>query len=243
MQLLKFIEDFGLQSLKEAERAKMLCYYCYKESGKSTFSNTDIVEMFSNAGYNVPNTSRLRNNIIKGQTKTFILSKTTKGSLEFAPAILQALERDFGQAWNDNVTIESDSELIDEVKFCGKRTHLTRLIEQINSSYKHNCYDACAVLMRRLFEVLLILSYEKLSIDSVIKENGNYSMLEKIVKNAQNNTTLKLSRNKDEYDKFRKTGNFSAHSITYTASKKDIDDIKAEYRVMLEELYNKAGLI
>jgi hypothetical protein len=38
-------------------------------------------------------------------------------------------------------------------------------------------------------------------------------------------------------------GNFSAHNITYTAGKKDIDDIKLHYRVMLEELYNKAGLI
>ena len=38
-------------------------------------------------------------------------------------------------------------------------------------------------------------------------------------------------------------GNFSAHSITYTAGKIDIDNIKLNYRVMLEELYNKAGLI
>ena len=38
-------------------------------------------------------------------------------------------------------------------------------------------------------------------------------------------------------------GNFSAHNITYTAGVKDIDDIKLNYRVMLEELYTKAGLI
>lgn len=38
-------------------------------------------------------------------------------------------------------------------------------------------------------------------------------------------------------------GNFSAHNITYTAGKKDIDDIKLNYRVMLEELYSKAGLM
>ena len=46
-----------------------------------------------------------------------------------------------------------------------------------------------------------------------------------------------------EFDSFRMIGNFSAHNITYTAGKKDIDDIKLNYRVMLEELYNKAGLL
>lgn len=70
-----------------------------------------------------------------------------------------------------------------------------------------------------------------------------YVMLESIVKNAKNNVILKLSRIKKEFDNFRKIGNFSAHSITYIAAKKDIDDIKLDYRVMLEELYNKSGLI
>ena len=68
-------------------------------------------------------------------------------------------------------------------------------------------------------------------------------MLDNIVKDAQNNQALKLSRIKNEFDSFRKVGNFSAHNIMYIASRKDIDDIKLNYRVMLEELYNKSGLI
>ena len=99
--------------------------------------------------------------------------------------------------------------------------------------------------MRRLFEVLLVLSYQNLGIDDEIKDaSGNgYLMLEGTVNNAKNNRTLKLSRIKKEFDTFRMVGNFSAHNITYTAGKKDIDDIKLNYRVMLEELYSKAGLI
>jgi hypothetical protein len=221
----------------------MLCYYCYKEESKSLFTSNDLREVFVNAGYNAPNTSRLKEKLTKGRGKTFIFSKATKGSLEFIPTILQSLERDFGQMWDDNVTIESESELLDEVKFCGKRNYFTHLIKQINSSYKHNCYDACAMLMRRMFEILLILSYQHLNIENEIKYNGDYVMLKAIVKNAQNNTTLKLSRNKNDYDKFREVGNNSAHSITYIATKKDIDDIKISYRVMLEELYNKIEIL
>ena len=68
-------------------------------------------------------------------------------------------------------------------------------------------------------------------------------MLQRIVNNAKYKQTLKLSRIKKEFDTFRMIGKFSAHNITYTAGKKDIDDIKLNYRVMLEELYSKAGLM
>ncbi len=86
---------------------------------------------------------------------------------------------------------------------------------------------------------------QNMGIDNEIKDSSGkgYVMLESIVGNAKNNQTLKLSRIKNEFDSFRMVGNFSAHNITYTAGKKDIDDIKLNYRVMLEELYNKAGLI
>jgi hypothetical protein len=99
--------------------------------------------------------------------------------------------------------------------------------------------------MRRLFEVILVLSYQKLAIDHLIKSSdGKYFMLEGIVNNAKGNGTLNLSsRVRKDLDTIREVGNLSAHSITYTAGKKDIDDIKLKYRVMLEELYNKAGLI
>jgi hypothetical protein len=67
-------------------------------------------------------------------------------------------------------------------------------------------------------------------------------MLNAIIKNAKGNSKLKFLRIKNEFDTFRRVGNFSEHNITYTARKKDIDDFMLNYRVMLEELYNKAGL-
>jgi hypothetical protein len=245
MQLIDFISLSKLETLLEAEKAKLICYYQYKENGKSQFSMMDINKFMINSGFNSPNLSRLRDNLIKGKSKSFLLIKGKKGSLEFIPAVMQRLEQEFGDSWNDTVTIISSSEFIDEKKFCGKRGFLDRIIRQINHTYSHNCYDACAVLMRRLFEILLVLSYQNLGIEEEIKDSSNsgYIMLEGIVKNAINNSTLKLSRIKNEFEKFRVIGNFSAHNITYTAGKKDIDDIKIVYRVMLEELFNKAGLI
>lgn len=159
--------------------------------------------------------------------------------------MLQSLDKSYSRFWDDTETVESNSELLEEAKFCGKRNYLDRLIRQINNTYTNHCYDACAVLMRRLFEVLLVLAYQHHNIDDQIKDaSGNgYIMLEGIVSNAKNNATLKFSRIKKEFDIFRMVGNFSAHSISYTAGVKDIDDIKLNYRVMTEELFTKAGLM
>jgi len=247
MQIFDYLKTYDLASMTQPEKAKMLSYYHYKEHGESIFTMAIISKLFLNAGFSVPHPSRLRESLvkgIKGKGKVFLPSKTRKRALEFIPAVLQEMEASMGKSWNDASTIVSDSELLDETKFCGKRGYLSSLIKQINSSYKNNCYDACAVLMRRLFEILLILSYQNFQIDDTIKSSdGNYLMLEGIVNDAKNNSKLKLSRIKKEFDSFRKVGNFSAHNITYIASPKDINDIKQEYRVMLEELYNKAGII
>lgn len=244
MQIIDYIEKTDLSELNECEKAKLLCFYHYKETGESAFSMSLISDLFTHCGYNAPNCSRLKGNLTKGKNKAFVNSKGKATTIEFISAVLQSMEKTQGTLWQDYVTIESDSELIDEHKFLGKRPFLDNLIRQINHSYASNCYDAVAVLMRRLFEVLLVLSYQHFEIDDQIKDlsGKGYIMLDGIVKNVKNNKTLKISRIKSEFDKFRMVGNFSAHSITYTAGKKDIDDIKINYRVMLEELYNKAGL-
>lgn len=245
MQLLDFVQAIDLNNKTENEKAKLLCFYHYKETGEQVYSMSLISKLMVDCGYNVPNTSRLKTKLTKGKEKSFINTKGKTTTIELLPIVLQTLEKDIGELWNDFSIITSDSELIDETKFCGHRNFLDRIIHQINHSYANNCYDATAVLMRRLFEIILILSYQNLGIDLDIKDStGNgYIMLEGIVNNAKNNQTLKLSRIKNEFDTFRRVGNFSAHNITYTAGKKDIDDIKLNYRVMLEELYSKAGLI
>lgn len=245
MQIIDFLDATEIKTKTESEKAKLLCFYHYKETGNNVFTMALISELMVRSGFNAPNASRLKDKLIKGKDKAFLKTKGKATTIEFVPAILQSLEKSTGCLWIDSTTIESSSELIDETKFCGYRGYLDRLIQQINHSYANNCYDAAAVLLRRLFEVLLVLSYQKLGIDSEIRDaSGNgYIMLEGIVRNAKANRTLNLSRIKNEFDTFRMVGNFSAHNITYTAGKKDIDDIKLNYRVMLEELYNKAGLI
>ena len=243
MKILEYKNATEIEKQNQALQAALLCYYHQKNTDEQYFDMKGIQELFSDAGFGSINCSRVKRNLI--DKKLMRIPKGMKSTLEFVPATLQEFDTRYSSLWKDNETIESESELIDESKFCGKRNYTDRLIRQINHSYANNCYDAAAVLMRRLFEVLLVLSYQTLNIDNEIKDKTGtgYIMLEGIVNNAKNNKTLKLSRIKKDFDTFRQVGNFSAHSITYTAGKKDIDDIKLNYRVMLEELFAKSGLI
>lgn len=94
-----------------------------------------IVLWLEECNFSKPNTFRLKEYLIKGQSKSFLSSKTVKGAIEFVPAVLQAIERKYGTLWIDTTTIESHDELTEEAKFCGKRPFLTRLIQQINFTY------------------------------------------------------------------------------------------------------------
>ena len=245
MQLLKFIEAVDPTQKSEVERAKMLCYFHFKENNEVAFSMSGIACWMEECNFSKPNTSRLKTNLTKGKGKAFLFSKSDKNAIEFVPAVLQTLDREFGQLWQDTVTIESNNELLEEVKFCGKQPYLDKLVWQINSCSGNNCYDACAVLMRRLFEVLLVLTYQNKGAEAdITRPDGTHKMLEGIVKDARQNPKLGIpSRISNNYDVFRDVGNYSAHSITYTAGKLDIDKIARDYRVMLEDLYTRAGLM
>ncbi len=243
--LLDYKEKTKLDDKTQPERAKYICFYQMKEKGISVFSMADINQWFIEFGYNQINISRLKDSLTKGKNRSFVFSKADKNKLEFVPICLEILKHELDCLWEDFETVESNNELIDESKFCGKRNYLDKLIKQINHTYKDNCYDACAILLRRVFEIVLVLCFQNAKIENEItKPNGSHMMLEGIVKAAIGNSTLNISKRiTDKFESFREVGNNSAHSITYTASKKDIDDIARDYRVMLEDLYNKAGLM
>lgn len=149
--------------------------------------------------------------------------------------------------WNDknDVEIVQNGTIIPTVLFEGLSSNFQRLCEQINSSYENNLYDCTAVMMRRLLEGLLVLSYQNLGIESEIttKDGVYHIVLDKIIKNAESNQILKLSSNvKKDLSLFKDLGNYSAHKIWYNCTKQDIEVHILKYRVIIEELLYKSGL-
>lgn len=145
----------------------------------------------------------------------------------------------------DNVEIEQSGTILPTDLFAGLSFNFQNVCEQINASYENNLYDCAAVMMRRLLEGLLILSYQKHGIEMEITRNDglSYLSLDKIIKNAVYNQTLQLSPNsKKELSVFKDLGNYSAHKIWYNCRKHDIEPYILKYRIIIEELFYKSGL-
>jgi hypothetical protein len=133
--------------------------------------------------------------------------------------------------------IVTDDSILPEILISSTRGYIESLGRQINSSYNNNIFDGCAVLMRRLLEILLIHSYEEIGKISTISENDGLKNLSYIINYTISNKPFKLSKDSNEtLDDFRQLGNFSAHKIQYNAKRKDIDNIKLKYRMTIEEL-------
>lgn len=147
--------------------------------------------------------------------------------------------------WNeeDNVTVEQLGTVLPDALFSSLPSNVQSLCKQINASYENNLFDCTAVIMRRLLESFLVLSYQKAGIESDIM-NGNYHVtLDKIIKNAEQNVTLALSSNtKKDMALFKDLGNYSAHKIWYNCTQGDIKPHVLKYRAIIEELMYKSGL-
>jgi len=93
--------------------------------------------------------------------------------------------------------------------------------------------------------MLLVLAFKEHRIEKEIKDNnGNYIDLSIIVSVAKSSSVLDLTRNAKEYlEPFREKGNWSAHNYFFHARQKDIIPFQPHFRVLVEELFHKAGII
>ena len=239
MDLSQYVVKTELFRQNELTKVKLIAFYDGITKKKNTFLLSDVITILREIGHPISNISRLKSYLSK--SKEF--RKITDGEYMLTPATREKLSVDYAGLFTIEDDISTDSEILDETLFCGKRGFLDKLIKQINHCYGNGCYDATAVCMRRVFEISLILAYENLGIQDQIKKDGEYVMLEKIVADAEKNPVLAISRLRKEYDLIRGIGNYAAHRVLYNTRKKDIDDIKQIYRVCLEELYYKAGLL
>jgi hypothetical protein len=126
----------------------------------------------------------------------------------------------------------------------GTRGYLERITHQINGTYTNGWYDACAVMIRRLIETLIIESFENNNIAQNIKNStGDFFYLSDLISKTLNETAWNLSRNaRQALPKLKDIGDKSAHSRRFNAVRNDIDKINVEIRVVVQELVYLAGL-
>lgn len=120
----------------------------------------------------------------------------------------------------------------------GTRGYLEKLAHQINGTYANAWYDACAVMIRRFIETLIIESYEAHNIEARIKDaSGDYYFLRDLVTRVVAEPMLPLGRNsKRALPKLKDIGDKSAHSRMFIAHREDIDKLQDDLRTVIQEL-------
>jgi len=126
----------------------------------------------------------------------------------------------------------------------GTRGYIEKVTNQANGCYENGWYDACAVMVRRLIETLIVEAYEKNSISHKIQNaNGDFYYLRDLIGHCLSETSWNLSRNcKQALPKLKDIGDKSAHSRRYIAQRGDIDPLLADIRLVVQELLYLAGL-
>jgi hypothetical protein len=241
MTLDQFIAESKLEALTELDKSCQLAFYHLRRSGTEEFSASDCSNWLAGLGFGTPNKTRLEQRLAASRQT---VKGRNAGFFRLHHIYVRRMDERYPQLAEKSQEVVDQGTVLPEVLYLKTRGYLESLAKQINASYEHNIYDGCAVLMRRLEEILLIHSYEKHGIDAAIKDgNDNYLMLEGIVKDAVANTTLGLSRtSKVTVEEIRKLGNFSAHKITYTCKREYISEKIPEFRALIDELLYKAGI-
>lgn len=240
---VEYFSSFSqLPDKTELERVELLAFFFSETKDQPEFTISEISAVLSALGFARPNTSRLTNNIRK--SKNFINGSKT-GLYRLSQRKLVELKNNFPEL-SDNEEIISDDSLLPEILFKGtKRNYLIRVAQQINASYENNLFDSCALMMRRLLEILLIHCFEAHGMqDQVQDEDGNYQNLKTLINKAKSKSEIKLSSDvKKDIDDFRELGNLSAHRVKYNCRKDDIRKLRMGYRAVIEELLYCASLI
>lgn len=124
------------------------------------------------------------------------------------------------------------------------RSYIERVANQANGSYQNGWYDACAVMLRRFLETLIIEAFEAHSISHKIKNpNGDFFYLTDLVDRTLSETTWNIGRNaKRAMPKLKDLGDKSAHNRRFNALRDDVERLQDDVRVVAEELIILANL-
>lgn len=141
-------------------------------------------------------------------------------------------------------TIPKNQSILPHSMVKGTRGYIEKVVYQINGSYEKGWYDACAVMMRRLLETLVVEVFEAHDLSVKIKnQSGDFYYLADLISATLSEINWNLSRNtKTALPKLKSIGDQSAHSRRFNAHREDIDKLLPDFRTVIQELLYLARL-
>lgn len=170
------------------------------------------------------------------------MSSSLRNTFNAAKAIDLDVRRELGPP--DEGLLATTQQVLPRSLCRGTRGYIEKVINQANGCYENGWYDACAVMVRRLIETLIIEAFEKHQYSHKIKNtDGDFFYLRDLIKHCLSESTWNLSRNcKQALPRLKDIGDKSAHSRRYIAQRGDIDPLLSDIRLVVQELIYLAGL-
>jgi hypothetical protein len=234
--------DAALNCAKTASRHRQslngVNFYANKMAGL----RADATNAFERlAGGSVGDTSA----IAELMQKVFSASGSTRDRTQAARELQFALKTTWANVKSDQGKVEDNGIFPLVTLNQTRRGYLVAVGRQMNGCYSSGWYDACAVMMRRLLESVIIEAFEARKIDGKIKDgNGDFLQLTALIKASLTETSWNLPRNvRKRIESLRDLGHTSAHNRYYLAKQPYIDELKSVYRETLEAFLHIAGLL
>jgi hypothetical protein len=142
------------------------------------------------------------------------------------------------------VTASHNEPVLPTSLFKDTRGYIEKIVVQVNRTYEHTCYDACAVMIRRLIEVLIIEAFEHHGLAANIQSSGgDFLYLQDLISATLSESSWNLGRNaKAGLRRLKTIGDQSAHSRRYNARRTYVDEVVIDLRTVAEELLYLAGM-
>ena len=240
---MKSRHDFcrELASLKttQVDRAIALLWYYRQSQQFEERSPSELAADLHDEGFPRPNPTRLRDDLRKNK---FAVRGKRKGTCQLNLKHIADLDSMYiGLLGSRPVEVKGDILPVETV--AGTRSYLEQMVYQINGAYESGFYDACAVLCRRLMESLIIEVYISKKRQHEIQRDGVFLYLDKLVTYISNDKTLNISRNSPKtMQEIKQLGDTAAHDRVYITQQGDIDDTKARYRRLINDLLVASGI-
>lgn len=113
-----------------------------------------------------------------------------------------------------------------------------KVLEEANWCFSQNCPNACAAMLRRLVESLIIEAFEAHGTEANIKDpSGEYLELKALIGRATAEPTLKLTRNtRNALPNLKFLGDLSVHARRNLVRMGDLKNVRNDARAAIEEL-------
>ena len=219
----------GFDNLSKAAQIDYIAYFLVLK--QSDFTPKDIKDAFDMV--NVPQYSNI-NAYLSNHLKKKFISKT-KGRYALTRQFYNELDAQFNT--QKCLPLPSDDLFPKEI-LDGTRRYVIDMGNQAILCFDLGLYDACAVMIRKLLETLIIEAFERYKVaDKIKNKDDNFPYLSDLISFLLNEKTWNISRNaKTGFMSIKNSGDLSAHNRRYCAKKQDILDIKQPIRICIEEL-------